>query len=150
MYGTCNSIQPKRYRNSCISLIQPISAPPIVQGHLIGSLYLSTGDFTSGKENIALNRSAWQSTNQSAYYASLAVNGIIHEDGQGYDFSHTLLQEDQWWRVELSSPEFIKRLVLYNRVDCCSEFEHTPVAVERNTATPPDSSTRSVGQCITQ
>jgi hypothetical protein len=49
-----------------------------------------------------------------------AVDG--NTDGQFFHGSvtHTQLQADPWWEVDLGSTQDIGRIVIWNRTDCCS------------------------------
>ena len=72
--------------------------------------------------NIALNRTAYQSSTYMDHPASLAVDGsrdgsripgFPDRDGQ---FSHTELGSPQWWMVDLGRVFYMYRVRLWNRL----------------------------------
>ena len=72
--------------------------------------------------NIALRKSARLSSVQSAAVASRAVDG--HTDGNywsTFSCSHSVRGYGEWWDVDLFGFYQIEKVVVYNRVDCCSE-----------------------------
>jgi hypothetical protein len=72
--------------------------------------------------NIALGKSTAQS---SSYFLTTgpekAVDG--NTDGNYYDGSitHTLLDTNTWWQVDLGAPTAIGSVVIWNRTDCCGD-----------------------------
>jgi hypothetical protein len=80
---------------------------------------------TSGKGvNLALNKPASQSSTSqwsTAKDAQGAVNGKIRGS---YGF-HTNNELNPWWQVDLGSMSAIDKVLIYNRLDCCSERAKT-------------------------
>ena len=77
--------------------------------------------FTTGGENLALNKPATQSTSYSDdYLADKAVNGIT---GDTSDCSHTASgDKSKWWKVDLQSKYSIGKILLYNRPGFCKLY----------------------------
>lgn len=76
----------------------------------------STGVYTNG----ALGRTATQSSTLTAGYpwiASLAVDGSV--PGDSTSTTHTNLDANAWWEVDLGSVQEILNIYLWNRADCC-------------------------------
>lgn len=60
--------------------------------------------------NIALGKLAYQSSTYETYPASLAVDGVLEEN-----YSHTVEQSSQWWKVDLGEVYYVYRVRLWNR-----------------------------------
>ena len=71
----------------------------------------------SGMENIAYGKASQQSSTYLLYYSNNSVNGK-HDD-----FSLTLWTSPFWWMVNLEKVCSIGEIKLYNRKDCCSEYQ---------------------------
>jgi len=72
--------------------------------------------------NYALSGTASQSCNKifpKIYSPDKAINGIT--TGVEPNFSHTCREFRPWWQVDLGQPRLIKKIVVWNRTDCCSE-----------------------------
>ena len=71
-------------------------------------------------KNLALNKPARQS---SYFWKSLspdkAVNGKI--TGNHYDITHTQVEHQPWWEVDLGRLADITTIRLFNRMDCCKK-----------------------------
>ncbi|MDE0891435.1 MAG: DUF1549 domain-containing protein, partial [Planctomycetota bacterium] len=85
--------------------------------------YLSLAEvlvFSDG-ENIALRGKASQSSTSSGGVAPRAIDGNSNGAHTAGSVTHTALQRDAWWEVELAALAPIHRIELFNRTDCCSE-----------------------------
>lgn len=67
---------------------------------------------------IGLN--AEQSSLYSNSVASLAIDGNNSGDGS-INVTHTLEEENAWWRVDLGATYDLTRIDIYNRTNCCNE-----------------------------
>ncbi|MDO5979577.1 discoidin domain-containing protein [Flavivirga spongiicola] len=72
--------------------------------------------------NLALNKTATQSSTSGSYVASKSIDGntsgIIWPDGEG---SHTNQESQPWWQVDLGAVSNITDVKVYNRTDCCAD-----------------------------
>ncbi|XP_041366745.1 fucolectin-like [Gigantopelta aegis] len=71
--------------------------------------------------NIALYKTARQSTTAVGGFASRAVDGDTNSDYMHSSCMHTNDGYGQWWEVDLFGFYEIERVVVFNRVDCCSD-----------------------------
>ncbi|KAI8494110.1 hypothetical protein Bbelb_284570, partial [Branchiostoma belcheri] len=73
--------------------------------------------------NVAMGKTAYQTSTGSGP-ASRAVDGITDGDYQSASCTHTMLNTGEaypsWW-VDLEQPMQIGRVVIWNRMDCCSD-----------------------------
>ena len=70
-------------------------------------------------QNLSLGKSAAQSsTYLSSMPASLAVDGNTSGNG---NYTHTTLQNQAWWQVDLGASYSLEQVNLFNRTDCCPE-----------------------------
>ena len=74
--------------------------------------------------NIALNRPTKQSSILVKGISYRAVDGNTDSNYWHHSCTHTLHSHGAWWRVDLGSTKRVKRVVIYNRLDCCSERLH--------------------------
>ena len=98
---------------------------------------LAPGGFSDPADNevvnIALNKPAAQSSMQSGGFPQRAVDGITTTNYNSnsafvnnatqttYNLcSHTTLQADPWWRVNLGSVQQFNSIKIYDRTDCCA------------------------------
>lgn len=74
----------------------------------------------STRVNLALKHTATQS---SVYDGTSdgAVDGVIN----GKNGFHTLEEQGAWWQVDLGSVRPLTEIVVFNRMDCCSERART-------------------------
>jgi hypothetical protein len=72
------------------------------------------------QQNLAAGRPATQSSTMYPFEAARVVDG--NTDGYFPDGSvtHTGLDPQAWWQVDLGAVTDIGKVVLYNRTDCCS------------------------------
>ncbi len=73
---------------------------------------ISTGE---ARPNLALNKPAFQSSDNGTHYAPKAVNGSFD------DFNHTTSDTNAWWEVDLGVVSDITTIEFYNRLDCCQD-----------------------------
>ncbi len=71
--------------------------------------------------NLALGKPATQSSTLNGGVASRAVDGNLDTNWLDGSVSHTDLNPQAWWQVDLGAVMDIGQIVLYNRTDCCSE-----------------------------
>jgi len=73
--------------------------------------------------NVALEKSATQSSTVLSGFASKAVDGNTSGAWNDGSMTHTchLLDNDPWWEVDLEETYVISSIVVYNRIDCCGE-----------------------------
>merc|ERR1712224_325451 len=65
--------------------------------------------------------------------AARAVDGNTNGRYGGKSCTHTRRQRRAWWQVDLGKVRSVKRVVLYNRVDCCrSRLNHVNVLVDNS------------------
>jgi hypothetical protein len=71
--------------------------------------------------NLALGKTATQSSTLANAGAANAVDG--NTDGSFYNGSvtHTNPEPNAWWQVDLGSSGVISSIVIWNRTDCCSD-----------------------------
>uniref|UniRef100_A0A672JZK8 Uncharacterized LOC107572246 n=1 Tax=Sinocyclocheilus grahami TaxID=75366 RepID=A0A672JZK8_SINGR len=65
-----------------------------------------------------LNTAGWGTANQSTTYKNLYAQYAL--DGKNSSCTHTDLQSNPWWKLDLLKM-YISRVVITNRLDCCSE-----------------------------
>jgi hypothetical protein len=71
--------------------------------------------------NLAIGKSASQSTTSGGASASRAIDGDTNGNYTNGSVSHTTQQNRPWWQVDLGSVMGVGDVVLYNRSDCCAE-----------------------------
>ncbi|XP_064410085.1 fucolectin-like [Latimeria chalumnae] len=94
---------------------------------LLCGLFCEGFCFYPGLENVALRGKATQSsvyTKQDGFHLGIAINGIDGNHNSNYflgSCTHTAIENNPWWRVDLLDVYRISRIVITNRGDCCSE-----------------------------
>jgi hypothetical protein len=73
------------------------------------------------KTNLALGKTATQSSQYQFARADLAVDGFTMGNLHLGSVSHTLNDPMPWWQVDLGSTQKIGLIKVYNRDDCCAE-----------------------------
>ncbi len=92
-----------------------------VRVQLVGSGYLSLAEVkVFAMANLALGKSATQSSVSYGAGATRAVDGITSGAWNDASVTHTNSQAQPWWEVDLGSSQAIGDLVIHNRTDCCS------------------------------
>jgi hypothetical protein len=120
--GAANSSQPPTLR-----VHPPEGSAPLgryVRVDLPGrEQYLSLAEVLviSDGENIAPRGKATQSSMSAGGVAPRAIDGNANGAHSGGSVTHTALQRDPWWEVELAIPASIHQIELFNRTDCCNE-----------------------------
>jgi F5/8 type C domain/Fibronectin type III domain len=80
--------------------------------------------------NLALNKPASQSSTPilaacgTTAPASLAVDGNTNgslANCSNYSVTHTNLDSNAWWQVDLGAVQSVQNIQIYNRTDCCPE-----------------------------
>jgi hypothetical protein len=73
-----------------------------------------------GERNLALAGTATQSSTGFGGSASRAIDGNTDPTYGDGSITHTNGEAGGWWEVDLGDSFFLRRIVLWNRVDCCS------------------------------
>jgi RHS repeat-associated protein len=68
-------------------------------------------------QNVALGKSATQSSSWAGIPASVAVDGNTN----GNYFSHTNYDNQAWWQVDLGASYALDQINVWNRTDCCTD-----------------------------
>jgi hypothetical protein len=94
-----------------------------VKVQILGSGILSLAEVQvfTGHVNLALFKTAIQSTSIHNTVAGLAVDGNRDGDFSAGSVTHTQAYPRQWWEVDLGRQSEISSVPLYNRVDCCQD-----------------------------
>lgn len=122
---------------------------------MVCSITIATVCVSAQRVNVALNKSAIQSSDydRNVFPASKAVDGVM--TGTGNDFTHTKDGSGNWWQVDLGDLYDIDEIVIWNRVDeCCwnrlqnfyvmvSEMPITSNSTENSAFSGPSSFTRN-------
>ena len=88
---------------------------------------MSKKSFSFAPENVALNKTAYQSSdyeeNGEILYAGLAVDGNTNSEffAQPKTCIH-VYRNDPWWAVDLAQTYYIRLVRIFNRGDCCGKF----------------------------
>lgn len=77
-------------------------------------------DDTSDSNNLALGKSATQSTTAYNGAASRAVDGNTSGVWNQGSVTHTSNSSQPWWKVDLGSTKSIGDVVVWNRTNCCA------------------------------
>jgi hypothetical protein len=75
----------------------------------------------SGDADIAKGKKATQSSTGYGGPAHFAVDGNTNGVFTGKSITHTALQADPWWEVDLGGDHPITRIAIWNRTDCCTD-----------------------------
>jgi hypothetical protein len=89
---------------------------------VIGSFKFGTCGGTT-TTNLALGKAATQSSTLTGYGPAGASNGVDgNNDGNFFHGSvtHTNLDANAWWQVDLGAPATVASVTIWNRTDCCS------------------------------
>jgi hypothetical protein len=85
-------------------------------------IWVDAFDVVSGASNLAQGKTASQSSTLSSY-ATTGPAGAIdgNTDGNFFDGSvtHTNLETNPWWQVDLGASAAVNSIVIWNRTDCC-------------------------------
>jgi hypothetical protein len=83
---------------------------------------LGIGGAVSGPTNVALGKLTIQSSTLPGYATTGAASAVDgNTDGSFFDgsVSHTNLDPNPWWQVDLSVSTAVSSIVIWNRTDCC-------------------------------
>jgi hypothetical protein len=87
-----------------------------------------TANFTATavtNSNLALGKAATQSSTLAGYGAGTAASSAVdgNTDGSFYHNSvtHTNLDANAWWQVDLGASATVSSVAIWNRTDCCSD-----------------------------
>lgn len=79
---------------------------------------------TGGNTNLALGKVATQSSTLGGFGASTAASSAVDGNTDGNfahgSVSHTDVAANSWWQVDLGASATIGSVVIWNRMDCCS------------------------------
>lgn len=75
--------------------------------------------FSTEPTNLALNKSASQSSEGWGGAASKAVDGNTDGNWVNNSVTHTYYDNQAWWQVDLGSLQSIQSIDVWNRTDCC-------------------------------
>jgi hypothetical protein len=93
-----------------------------VRIQLVGANYLSLAEVrVFGWPDLALNRPATQSSDPFGASAGRAVDGNLNTDWSGGSVTHTNLDAQAWWDVDLGSSAPIDAVAIFGRTDCCTD-----------------------------
>lgn len=76
---------------------------------------------TTRPYNVAELKTARQSSIAFQGGADRAIDGITNGDYRGGSVTHTNLDNQAWWEVDLGKIYNIRQIRVYNRTDCCRE-----------------------------
>jgi hypothetical protein len=71
--------------------------------------------------NLALNKTATQSSTGYGGVASRAVDGNTNGNFNNNSVAHTNNEAQPWWQVDLGAVGNLTTIEVYNRTDCCSD-----------------------------
>jgi hypothetical protein len=95
------------------------SAPQTEYGYRNGELLVTAE--AAPLTNVALNKTATQSsTFDPSVPAGRAVDGNTSGTHASGTISHTNLDAQAWWQVDLGSVQSINRIKVWNHADCCT------------------------------
>lgn len=82
---------------------------------------LEEQDAIPHRDNVALNKTATQSSTVFNVHASRAVDGNTDGDWKNGSVSQTTIENRAWWRVDLGSSHRVDGVTIWNRTDCCAD-----------------------------
>ncbi|XP_050969668.1 uncharacterized protein LOC127167583 [Labeo rohita] len=74
-----------------------------------------------GNDRVKLSGNAAQSSVFEYYRADRAIDGIKHAPGAASFCTHSMMEKNPWWRLDLLDNYYISTVTITNRADCCSE-----------------------------
>ena len=91
-----------------------------VRIQLPGTNYLHMAEVQvwSSGVNVALGKAATQS---STWAPGVGVAGVAVDGSTGPGVTHTLLNLEPWWDVDLGAEYLISSVTVWNRTDCCQD-----------------------------
>ncbi|MCH6255214.1 discoidin domain-containing protein [Puniceicoccaceae bacterium K14] len=114
-----------------ISLSEGVQSLRLIVGGTRHSFNLNsiTISQSAGSGNLALNKSATQSSTAHSGSASRAVDGNTNGAYSGNSVTHTASEVDPWWEVDLGGTFNIGDINIFNRTDNCCEARLTNFTV---------------------
>src|ERR1051325_8434047 len=97
------------------------TAPRKEYGYRNGELLITADAPLAAGTNLALGKSATQSSDPFGAPASRAVDGNTNGNWANNSVTHTDYNYEGWWQVDLGSVQSISSIKLSNRTDCCAE-----------------------------
>jgi hypothetical protein len=93
-----------------------------IRVQLAGTNYLSLAEVEvlAPALNHALGRPTSQSSTLEGAGSSRAVDGDINGNWYNNSVTHTQLETNPWWQVDLQTVRSIQQINLWNRTDCCA------------------------------
>jgi hypothetical protein len=85
------------------------------------SVSLSWTAVAAASGNMAFGKPASQSSTYSNATADRAIDGNTNGNYFDNSVTHTNLEHQPWWQVDLGSVQQIGEIILRNRTDCCGE-----------------------------
>lgn len=82
---------------------------------------LETATISQSLHNFAYRQPTSQSSTTSAAGASRAVDGNANGEWSGNSVTHTNLDANAWWQVDLGANTDISTIRLNNRINCCED-----------------------------
>lgn len=79
------------------------------------------GSSSAQATNLALNKTATQSSITSGGVASRAVDGNTDGNFANNSVAHTASETQPWWQVDLGVVANITTIEVWNRTDCCAD-----------------------------
>lgn len=103
--------------------VNPPTGARYVKVRIIGVQYLQLAEVQVFTEhlNLALHKTAIQSSSTHNTVAGFAVDGNADGNFRAGSVTHTNNNARQWWEVDLGHQSEITSVSLYNRIDCCRE-----------------------------
>jgi hypothetical protein len=99
----------------------------VLNSHTIAKTFITPVTITNtgvSTVNLAFGKPATQSSNYyetDRYQAPQAVNGDTRGVWYTNSITHTKYEQGAWWQVDLGNQKNIKKIVIYNRTDCCAD-----------------------------
>lgn len=97
------------------------SASPNTDVRVLDAAVASPATTTTVDSDVAVGKSARQSSTVGASDARFAVDGDTNGDNTKVAIAHTMNDRDPWWEVDLEGSQRIDAVQLWNRTDCCQD-----------------------------
>jgi hypothetical protein len=116
--------------NPSASIVTAGAQGRYVRVQLTGANYLSLAEVqvfgaaaASTSSNVALGKLATQSSILPGYATTSAAGAVDNNTSGNFSegsVTHTNLDANAWWQVDLGASALINSIVIWNRTDCCS------------------------------
>lgn len=93
------------------------SSPPCAEVSLRGE-DMEFEDPEDGLVNVAIGKMTEQSSNSGS---ERAVDGNLSGEYRDVSVTHTQLEYEPFWSVDLGRDETIRKIIIHNRTDCCQD-----------------------------